>query len=213
MQQFATNTGATALTATSALALALGMGMGATPAQAELVITAFTQAQNDTLHAGGTVTFGPEDGFNASFDNSQDPKSVLTLSGVGNNKVAIEPGCSTFDGADCLAILNPGDVVDGSLTFASTGAFETDSIVFGPRDDGHYFFGLNAIPNSSPDPFGWVEISLNDGLPTLERYAFQDNEREGATVPTEVPEPAMLPLFAVGAAAVLAARRRKRAQA
>jgi hypothetical protein len=189
MEQFATNVGATTVASTSVLALALGMGIGINPAQAALVITNFTQAENEDFLEGQLVTFGPEGGFTANLVGD-----TFKLDGLGNNKVA-ETGFT-------LQILQPGDVVDGSLNFDTFSSINLASL-----GDGTYYFGLNAIPNALPDPFGWVQISLLDGTPELERFAFQDQEGLGATV---VPEPAVLPLFAVGAAAVLAARRRRR---
>jgi hypothetical protein len=192
MEQFATNVGATTVASTSVLALALGMGIGINPAQAALEITSFTQAENEAFLEGQSVTFGPEGGFTASLVGD-----TFKLDGLGNNKVA-ETGFT-------LEILQPGDVVDGSLNFDTFSSINLASL-----GDGTYYFGLNAIPNALPDPFGWIEISLDGDIPTLERFAFQDNPIDGAIIPSAIPEPAMLPLFAVGAAAVLAARRRRR---
>jgi hypothetical protein len=205
-----------ALSTTSALALALGVGLSANPAQAALTITPFTPAENATLASGGVVNFGPEGGFSAQIAVKDDVilTSDLILSGTGNNKVAVESlSCGPPFGCQ-LDELPPGSQVDGSLTFAESGKFNLAFCVPGPGcqvvPDGTYYFGLNAIPESEADPFGWVEVFTLDGDLTLSRYAFQDQEGLPAPIPSAVPEPEALPLFAIGAAAVLAARRRKR---
>ena len=44
----------------------------------------------------------------------------------------------------------------------------------GSSPNGNYYFGLDDI-GSTPDPFGWAEITLNDGAVTLDQFAFEDN--------------------------------------
>ena len=195
------------LTGSSALAFALGMGT--VPAHATLVTTPFTDAQTTALDAGGTVKFGPTgDTMGFSAFNSSDPEEAFfNLSGAGSNKVALDPTtCSGPDGCK-LRTYNPGEQVDGTADFQSTGEYKTNGVEIGPQN-GNYYFGLDDA--GAPDPFGWAEITLNNGVVKLDQFAFEDNT-DPAPIP--VPEPATLSLFAAGAAAVLAQRRRKRKQA
>ncbi len=194
--------------------LALAVGMGATPAQASLITTSFTAGQQSTLNSGGTVTFGPTGhttAFSASYDTSG-TLDLFNLTGAGNSEVAATSVCST----NCkLETFNPGDQVNGTDSFTSTADFKTNGV--SPPSDGNYYFGLDYRPNGQnpSNTYGWAEITLNAGAITLDEFAFEDTTNTAAPIPAAaaVPEPGTLSLFAVGAAAVLARRKRKKAEA
>jgi PEP-CTERM motif len=206
------------LTCSSVLALTLGTGA---PAHANLIITPFNNpGDTTTLNSGTPVNFGPywnPNGFTAQMSFGF-PFTFFTLTGNGGNTVAIDPSCT--GSCPALQVFHPGDSIDSSLTFGPTGSFKTgvfdfDEGGFVPTaPDGDYYFGLSDIylPAVLEDPFGWIEITLNNGDVTLDRFAFEDTTNP-ALIPQDVPEPATLALFAVGAAAVMAGRRRRRAQA
>jgi hypothetical protein len=109
---------------------------------------------------------------------------------------------------DFLRRFSPGDVVDSSADFATFGG----DIFKGPTSN--IFYGLRSAPLVDSDPFGYLQLDI---LPNadlhLDAFAFQDNEVDGAPIPTGVPEPGTLSLFVVGGAALLAARRRKKQKA
>ena len=208
---FAFVTDKTFITCSSMLALAVGMG--ATPAQASLITTSFTAGQQSTLDSGGTINFGPSgatSAFSASYGFSG-PFDLFNLSGTGNSQVAVNTVCST----NCkLETFNPGGQVDGTDNFASTGAFKTNGV--SPPSDGNYYFGLDYQPNgrNPTDTYGWAEITLTGGAIALDEFAFESTTNTPAPIPAAaVPEPGTLSLFAVGAAAVLARRKRKKAEA
>jgi hypothetical protein len=197
------------LTCSSVLALTLG---AATSAQAALIITPFNPGDTTSLNGGNPVNFGPSwdpNGFTAQLTGGI-PFAFFNLTGNGGNGVAIDPACTVF--CPALQQFHPGDSIDGSLTFNSTGSFKTSigfDGFFEAAPDGNYYFGLNDVPFAQEDPFGWAEITLNNGDVTLDRFAFEDTTN-AAVIPREVPEPATLALFSVGAAAVMAGRRRRR---
>ena len=201
------------LTGSSALALALGMGTA--PAHAVLIKTQFTASQTQDLNNGETVFFGPfwdPNGFSADLSEVEVPPTEISpgftetnfnLNGLESNTVAVVNGCSEPPGSSCkLRTYDPGTQVDGLANFQAAGDFPT----FKP--DGNYYFGLN--DQGPPDPFGWMEITLTGGDVTLDQFAF---EGSGGPALIPAPEPATLSLFAIGGAAVLAYRRRKRKQA
>jgi hypothetical protein len=194
--------------------LALAVGMGATPAQASLITTSFTAGQQSTLDSGGTINFGPSgatSAFSASYGFSG-PFDLFNITGAGNSEVATTPACST----NCkLATFNPGDQVDGSDSFISSADFKTNGV--SPPADGNYYFGLDYRPNGQnpSNTYGWAEVTLSNGDITLDEFAFESTTNTAAPIPTAsaVPEPGTLSLFAVGGAAVLARRRKKKALA
>ncbi|MEO0410985.1 MAG: PEP-CTERM sorting domain-containing protein [Pseudomonadota bacterium] len=120
---------------------------------------------------------------------------------------------TTFDEGDSIG---PGSGKFEDLAFfyiGETGPFseegDTDFIglfvdVFGEEDD---FFRY----------YGWAEVTR--GSVVIERAFFQDESFEPALIPlsdpidppVDVPEPATLPLMALGAAGLMAMRRRKAA--
>ena len=208
---FAFVTDKTFITCSSMLALA--MGMGVSPAQASLITTSFTGAQQSTLNSGGTINFGPSgatSAFSATY-GSAGGLDLFTLTGAGNSEVATTAVCST----NCkLETFNPGGQVDGTDNFASTATFKTNGI--SPPSDGNYYFGLDYQPNgrNPTNTYGWAEITHNAGAITLDEFAFEDTTNTAAPITASaVPEPGTLSLFAVGAAAVLARRKRKKAEA
>jgi hypothetical protein len=79
----------------------------------------------------------------------------------------------------------------------------------------HGYLGVS-FTVSSQQYLGWAELQLDNGTPsaTLVSYAYNDEAGQAiAAGDTGVPEPSSLTLFALGAAGVLALRRRRQAQA
>jgi len=209
------------------LALAIGSGLGATPADAALITTPL----NVNVGMGSSYTFGPvgdeftiqnlgfQDVFNTP-DCSCDDLAVIRLLGnttaLSKNFVAVKAGSSTilpgiFPGLqttdDLLDFYIPGDhISDLSSSFATSGQdlfFEQATGVI---------YGLKSVDIA--DPWGYLQLDIlsdNNGgeFLRLDKFAFESVPDAPAVV---VPEPGTLSLFAVGGAAFLAARRRKKQQ-
>lgn len=204
-------TGKVAVGCSGVLGLTLGLAW-IVPAHAALITTPFSSADTTNYRNGNAVTFGPSwdsSGFTAQ--RSTTLFDFLNLTGNGGNSVAVTtPGCTMFCTLQTFA---PGDSVDSTDNFTASGSFKVNGVSTAP--DGDYFFGLRDahLPPTNADSYGWLEISIENGDVTLDQFAFQDIANAAAVIPSAaaVPEPLTMSLFAVGGAAVLAARRRKRA--
>lgn len=206
-----------ALACSSFLGLSLGMG-AVTPAHADLIITQFDPSATTTYYSGAPVAFGPSwdpAGFTAFRTTPFTVFDIFNLSASPGNGVA-DVGCPLICTLQTFA---PGSSVDGSANFGSGGQFPIktyNGTGFTYAPDGDYYFGLSDGSVPAADPYGWLEITLDNNSVILDRFAFQDNAVSPAVVPTDpteptdVPEPATLSLFAIGGAAVLAARRRRK---
>lgn len=201
------------MVSSSILALALGAGLS-TPAAAGVIVT---DLHNHVVNPGDSFDFGPNgDDFTITNTTSTgSPFGFIDLmlqgndNGFGENLVAVDSPTSH------LHHFGPGDTVDGSATFESSG---TDSLFKLAKP--HVFYGLQITPTLETtsvldaDPWGYLEIQVDfDGDLLLKSFAFEENEGEPVRIPSSVPEPEMLGLFAMGAVGLLAARRRKRQQA
>src|SRR5258706_1284270 len=194
------------LISSGVLAFACGMGMGAAPAEAILLVTPV----NQTVGPDGHFTFGPKHNNELTIYNNSSAQSTslfLELDGnttaLSTNSVAVK---ADIPGAD-LRRFNPGEAVDPLAIFHASG----EDIILPIDDSRSIFYGLQSIPDPTLDPFGWIQITAAGNSFTVLSYAFQDNATQGAQIPTGVPEPGTLSLFAVRAAAVIAARHLKRA--
>ena len=189
------------LSSTGIAALALGIGAGVSPAHAGLVVTPFTSAEKTAFLTGTTVDFGP--GGSSDFGVGALIASGDSIVGIKGNTPSAMVAIKSASCTTCfLQPIPPGHSVDGSLSYATSGV-KFFALKGSDFPDGNYYFGLE-------DQFGWIEINSTGGLPTLIEYAFESVPGVPAPVPS-VPEPGSLPLFAVGAAAVLAMRRGLRA--
>ena len=213
------------------LALALGSGLSATPAEAKLITTPL----NINAGMGESYTFGPVgDEFtinNLGFVDFGVPADdcgcddillpVITLTGnttaLSKNFVAVKAGTGpiisiAFPGLpaiDLLDFFGPGDHIGDYITDLGDG-FQTSGqdIFFEPTSD--VIYGLKSV--GLDDPFGFLQFDIvSDGgdgeFLHLDKFVFEDVPGADAVV---VPEPGTLSLFAVGGAALLAARRRKK---
>jgi hypothetical protein len=201
------------LASAGAAALTLGMAAAATPANAIIVtpnndnvttagetgpgITVVTVDQ--TVTATNTVSFGPELGedstspdFTASLDAGGN--LVITSNKIGSNVLNVD--ATSGD----LLDLGLGGAIPGSGSFEGSGTEpNTATLESGDTD---VYYGLEfAFGQFGGEDQGWVEVAYDQ--PVILQYAYGSS----------VPEPGSLSLFAVGAAAVLARRRRKPATA
>jgi len=190
----------------SVLALALGSGLGATPAEAALIVHDLdVLVPFDSSYSFGIVG----DEFTIASNAGAPPFISLTgnATALSTNFVAVKDSSPTT-----LRSFTPGETVDGTATFATSGS---DALPFLLKPVDNIFYGLKTV--GLEDPYGWVQLDyLGNGDLHLDAFAFEDNKVDGAPIsgdPVDLPEPGTLGMFAVGSAALLAARRRKKQKA
>jgi hypothetical protein len=204
------NTSRLALTSGSVVALMLGAGT----AQADIVVSSNFTVGSLSDHSGSlpdSFSFGinpanPDFEFAHFPNNSYSDKWPSYAN--GSNKLV-------KSGLFALAPLNYGDQIDGNSNLGTIGGYV-------PAAAGDTYFGLDFVFDGA-DHYGWLTANIeivddpNSGDPvdftvTPEEWAYDTTPNEtvyAGEVPT-VPEPGTLSLLALGASALLAARRRKR---
>ncbi len=211
---------------------AYGIGAGAaalaTSAQADIHYSGPIDFSGDTIYFDLFNTVGPSndmqlaDNFELSSSNNGQKPTAYGLTGSGG------AGSVAFFKPDFLKFATPefasGDTI-GSQPFRSSGYLNnfTATTPGGDWQVGDVgFLGLQIVVNGQTD-FGWAEVRLNNGgTPssfaataaddlgqfTLLGFAFDDS---GQPIPAgAIPEPSSVALLALGAAGVVALRRRKR---
>ncbi len=115
-----------------------------------------------------------------------------------------------------------GTMIDGSLAFATNGKSpkyllsDTNGSLKGswPNDlQQSRYLGLRFLIGQSTH-YGWAEVSTQLGSAdmTIVRYAYESEAGVGIQVPSgDVPEPSTMALFALGAAGVMALKRKRKA--
>jgi hypothetical protein len=155
------------------------------------------------------VTSSSNSPYNISFDgNGTD--LTLTVSGTGTGAVsvlasagdAVEPGPLAFG-----TPINLGDpTVTVSQILLSYNSSNKSGLWASQTDA---FLGVQFTSNVQ-QYLGWVHLQLDVGQATVVGYAYDDQPGQSINAgDTGTPEPASLSLFALGAAGVLALRRRQ----
>lgn len=165
-----------------AMAVALGaFGLCPTSAQAGVIVTQV----NQDLAVSPIALITPDNVLQFAATYSPTPSPTLKVGPNVGNLVA-------------SSLVNAGSVIGPSTTF------QTTPKTFPPFPNRVVFEGLDIV--SGPDNFyGWAEFGGADGT-VLKAYAFETLANTPITA--SVPEPAPLTVLAIGAAAVLAIRRR-----
>ena len=190
-----------------ALSLAFG-AMGAWSGSAEAAIIV-TDVNTSFREAPVNISFGGAPQFTLSrmTDPNFGPKNYITT--LGSNLYAQQSLAGKI-------ISNQPDPVPGNVSLKFVAAPSPTDLLSVPRQV-EFFVPLQLV-NGATRNFGYAQLgTANDGA-TLVSYAFETTPGlaiiagdRGA--PVRVPEPSTLGLLALGAASVLAARRRRRAMA
>ncbi len=110
-----------------------------------------------------------------------------------------------------VANLTPGAIVDATSTFQATAGTTSASTTFALNSSDNLFGFRFLNENTGQTHFGWGRVSLAGGLGTQPRslveYAYNDVPGAGVEAGV-VPEPTGLGLLAIGAAGLVARRRK-----
>ncbi len=169
-------------TAAGAMAVALGaFGACPTAAQASVIVTQV----NQDLAASPVALIIFDDFLQFAVTYSPTPSPTLKVAPNTGNLVA-------------SSLVNSGSVIGPSTTF------QTTPKTFPPFPNTDVFEGLDIV-SGADNFYGWADFGGADGT-VLKAYAFETVANTPITA--SVPEPAPLTVLAIGAAAVLAIRRR-----
>ncbi len=183
---------------TGAVALALGtVAIAAAPAAAAVVVTP-VGIDLLTLGPGGTYSF-PTDEFTIVVASG----GLYSLSGSGPNDLV----AGYFAGGTLPVVTKlPSGTTISASTFATTNT--KGGIMISPSSINPFFAALDIVVGTD-NYYGWALFSDPPGSLIFEAFAFETLPNTPLVTPS-VPEPAGLSLLALGAAGVLAVRRRKR---
>ena len=167
-----------------AMAVALGaFGACATPAQAGVIVTQV----NQDLAVSPIALINFEGSLQFAATYSPTPSPTLKVAPNTGNLVA-------------SSLVGSGGVIGPATTF------QTTPKTFPPFPNTDVFEGLDIV--SGPDNFyGWADFGGAGGT-VLKAYAFETIANTPITASLPVPEPSPLTVLAIGAAALLAIRRR-----
>jgi hypothetical protein len=184
----------------SALVVAGGGGVTVTPVGVDL--TNYSQSSPYVVYFQGSPVFdvyyagtGPLDGY-----------QFYPIVGVNSGDLVNIAGAVPPFGTTIVTKL-PGGVTINAATFTNAEGAGTmkNPVSFSP-----FFVPLEVTTDGGTDwYYGWAEFS--DGNLIFDQYAFSNSENTGLETP--VPEPGTWALLALGAAGILAIRRRGRSLA
>ena len=199
----------------SALSLAFGaMAVWSGTAEASVIATT---VNTSFLNAPASISFGGAPQFTLSRMTDPKfnfgPKNFITT--LGNNLYAQQSLAGKI-------ISNQPDPVPGNVSLKFVPATTATDLLSVPRDV-EFFVPLEVVTASTRN-FGYAELGTANNGATLIAYAFEStpgkaiiagaglgNAGAGNAGATLVPEPASLAMLALGAASVVAARRRRSA--
>lgn len=206
----------------AAVAAAAGAGLvgGAQESQAAIVYSGVINLPVPVTTSGFYLNFVT--GVNATSPGSVpgwdiNPWSSSAFSIWANNASEASNGMVSGLGTVTTAVDNLplGTLVDGSRSYVRTGAVQPVGNSFGfvlNSDDNYTGFRMTDETNGNAIYFGWARWhlgpALNDASRTLIEYAY-DNSGAAITVGA-VPEPGSLALLSIGAAGLVAYRRRQK---
>ena len=130
----------------------------------------------------------------------------MTVTPLGTSHVA--------DSGGYAALYAPGDLIDASASFVGTprdlATYKAGPGYAGnwPNDGTPGYLGLS-FDLSGETYYGWAQVGTNFSSTTLSVYDWAYNDTPATGLDAGVPEPSTLGLFCLGAAGVLALRRRK----
>ncbi len=175
-------------------------------------------AHASTIYNGSASFSITGAGSSASLDINGDSTNDFTFSiSVGNGRtfMSVLPlGINAVAGsAGLVAMYTPGDLIDATAPFVTgsndLASFKSGYIGNWASDGTPGYMGLS-FDLSGSTYYGWARAGTDFSTTTLTVYDWAYNDQAGAGLEAGIPEPTTLGLFCLGAAGVLALRRRKR---
>jgi hypothetical protein len=193
-----------------AIALALGAAASYSSAASATVTSVTITPVNIDLVAFGEGNFVP-----IFFDGVPEPAFGVTFA------TSIPPSLFVIEGADPTATLisvsgsgSPANIIATKLTGGATinaATFTNNSPDAGMKSPSHpstFFVPLEVTLDGTDWYYGWAKFSDSVATLNFDSYGFSFTPNVAITTP--IPEPSTWGLLAIGAAGVLAIRRRSR---
>jgi hypothetical protein len=198
-----------------AMSIAVASGVLAMPAQAGIITTsASTACPGNNSTTGGVVYFNPVAGTcgHASagalfkIENITGFSGTAVLQAVGMTSHALLAGDGNF--LTRLATngtpgFSAGLFLGGALELKSSGGAQSGNWTSGDTD----YIGL--LMNATGYHYGWAQVQITGYNATLLQFAYNDGVGIPPGTGSDAPEPSSMALLALGAAGLVAYRRKK----
>jgi len=158
--------------------------------------------------------------MSAGFSNGNEDRDEGVQIGFNGDNIAVFAGGTAHDLLPGAITLGETYLVLAKLT-ANPGGDDTLTAFYAEDGDAQFSIGLSGQPVetfSAVTDLGYLQVHINgSGINTNDRLWWIDEVRLASTIsdlgidPATVPEPATMGLLAIGGAAVLVRRRRRRA--